>query len=817
VILSPRWKKLGGDIMQARGRLVVVVIAIALGVFAVASITTAYTILKREIARNYLAANPAAALLDADHLDDTVLAGVRAQPGITGAEAGGQITGRIEVRPHEWLPLLLFVVPDFATARISTVRLEAGRWPTEPGGIVLERTAMPLANTAIDHEIIVQTPNGPQRPLAVMGVVHDPSLAPAWQEQTVYGYVTPATLSLLGEDPSLHVLKVTVKDPAGDRPGLERAVVGMADWLRRSGHAVGEIRIPPYQHPHEGMMTSVVRMLLVFSVLTLLLGAVLTATLTSSLLAPQVRQIGVMKAIGARSAQIMQLYIGLIAAIGIAAVTIGLPLGIAAGRALADNTARMLNLELASRSVPVWLYAAQVLLGVGLPLTAALLPIGAATRRPVRETLSDFGARMPAAGFGRLIQRISRLGGGIAFSLALRNSVRRMSRLVLTLGLLATAGAMFMTSLNLKAAWQRNLTEAGAERHFDAEFQFTSAHPEAAVLSTVSAVAGVRQVEPWSAEAVSTARPDRLRIIRTYPDGAHGSLRLQGVPRRSAFLSPLVIAGSWLDAVDAHAVGPDAVGPDAVDADGAVINEQALPMLPNLHIGDQIHLIVRGRIADLRLVGIVPEHLTQATVYTSHERLAQITAEPGLTGGVRVALERSDEPSASAVIAKIEHALDGSGFKVAQSISRAQLGKALGGHLFILIFTLVVMSILMAIVGVMGLGSAMSISVLERTREFAVMRVIGARAGTIRRGVIGEAIMISVLSALIALALSAPLTLFVVWIVGIASFGPALRTVISAAAMPLWLAIVVAGAAAASAYPAWQASKLTIREALAYQ
>jgi putative ABC transport system permease protein len=800
---SPRWKKLGGDIMQARGRLVMMIIAIAVGVFAVASITTAYTILKREIAHNYLAANPAAALLDVDHLDDTVLAGVRARPGITGAEAGGQITGRIEVRPHEWLPLLLFVVPDFAAARISTVRLEAGRWPAEPGGIVLERTAMALANTTIDHEVMVQTPNGAQRPLAVMGVVHDPSLAPAWQEQTVYGYVTPATLSLLGEDPSLHVLKVTVRDPAGDRPGLEHAVVGMADWLRRSGHAVGEIRIPPYQHPHEGMMTSVVRMLLVFSVLTLVLGAVLTATLTSSLLAPQVRQIGVMKAIGARSGQIMQLYIGLIAAIGVSAVSIGLPLGIAAGRALAENTAAMLNLELASRSVPDWLYAAQVLLGVGLPLAAALLPIEAATRRPVRETLSDFGARIPAARFGRLVHRITRLGGGgIAFSLAFRNSVRRMSRLALTLGLLATAGAMFMTSVNVKAAWQRNLAEAGAERHFDAEIQFAGAHPEAAVLSTVSAVAGVRRVEPWSAEAVSTARPDSLRIIRTYPDGAHGSLRLQGVPRRSAFLSPPVIAGRWLD---------------AVDADGAVVNEQALPMFPELHIGDRIHLVVRGRIADLRLIGIVREHLTQATVYTSHERLAQITAEPGLTGGVRVALERTDERSASDLIAKIEHALDGSGFKVAQSISRAQLGKALGGHLFILIFTLVAMSILMAIVGVMGLGSAMSISVLERTREFAVMRVIGARAGTIRRSVIGEALLIGVLSAVIALILSVPLTLFVVWIVGIASLGPALGTVLSAAAMPLWLAIVVVGAAAASAYPAGKASKLTIREALAYQ
>jgi putative ABC transport system permease protein len=123
----------------------------------------------------------------------------------------------------------------------------------------------------------------------------------------------------------------------------------------------------------------------------------------------------------------------------------------------------------------------------------------------------------------------------------------------------------------------------------------------------------------------------------------------------------------------------------------------------------------------------------------------------------------------------------------------------------------------MAIVGVMGLGSAMTISVLERTREFAVMRVIGARATAIRRGVIGEAVLVGVLSAVIALVLSAPLTLFVVWIVGIGSFGPALGTVLSAAALPLWLAIVVAGAAAASAYPAWKASKLTIREALAYQ
>jgi putative ABC transport system permease protein len=263
-----------------------------------------------------------------------------------------------------------------------------------------------------------------------------------------------------------------------------------------------------------------------------------------------------------------------------------------------------------------------------------------------------------------------------------------------------------------------------------------------------------------------------------------------------------VIAGHWLD---------------GLDADEAVLNEQALSMFPVLRMGERIRLTVRGRAAALRVSGIVREHLTQATVYTSPERFGQIMAEPGLTDGVRAALERSGERSASEVIANIENALHRSGCEVAQSISQAQLGRALGGHLFILIFTLVVMSILMAIVGVMGLGSAMSISVLERTREFAVMRVIGARAGTIRRGVIGEAVFIAILSACIALFLSVPLTVVIVRIVGAASLGPAIGTVLSAAAMPLWLVIVIVSAAAASIYPAWNASKLTIREALTYQ
>ncbi len=798
---SPRWRKIAGDIVQNQGRLVMMVVAIAAGVFAVAAISTANIILSRELDRSYVATNPATALLDVDHLDAAAVAGARQQAGIAWAEAGARLSGRVQVGENTWLPLLLFVVPDFTAQRIAKVQLEAGQWPIGPGEIALERTALSVANTAYGRKITVQTPNGVPRSLDVAAVVHDPSLAPAWQQQAVYGYITPAALRLLGEDARLRVLKLTVSDPTADADRIEQIVGGAANWLRRGGYPVGEIRMPPRHHPHQAQMAGVTSMLLAFSGLLLALGATLTATLTASLLAPQVRQIAVMKTIGASSRQIMGLYVTLVAAIGIVAVSLGLPLGIAAGRALALNVAHILNLDLASLSVSDGIYAGQALAGIGLPLLLALCPVMNATRRTVRESLSDFGASQPPSRLGYLVPWTSSMQGrNPAFVLAIRNSVRPRTRLMLTLGLLATAGALFMTSLNIKAAWQRNLVDAAAERHFDVEIQLTREVPAAAAVAAVSAAPGVSGVEPFSDEPAAVARHDGLNIVRTFPDGGHGSLSLQSLPWDSAFVSPIIVEGRWL--------GPR-------DGDAAIVNLQAMAFFPALKVGDSIHLMVRGRIMKLRVEGIVREHLTSATVYTPSSAYARAVPGPGLTGGLRVALERKDEDSVTRVTAAIERSLENSGFKVAQTTSQVQLGRALAGHLFILIFVLIVMSILMAVVGLLGLGAAMATGVLERTREFAVMRAIGASNMTILGTVIGEGAFVGILSVAAALLLSAPLTVAVARVVGTDSLGPALG-VVSAAALPVWLAITLVGAAAASAFPAWKASKLTVREALIY-
>jgi putative ABC transport system permease protein len=120
------------------------------------------------------------------------------------------------------------------------------------------------------------------------------------------------------------------------------------------------------------------------------------------------------------------------------------------------------------------------------------------------------------------------------------------------------------------------------------------------------------------------------------------------------------------------------------------------------------------------------------------------------------------------------------------------------------------------VVGALGLTSSMSTSVIERTREFGVMRAIGARSKTILRNIISEGVFIGLMSWVIALPLSIPISLGISYMIGMMSFRSPLPLIISPTGLVVWFLILVIGSIAASAYPAQQASRLTVRETLAY-
>ena len=223
-----------------------------------------------------------------------------------------------------------------------------------------------------------------------------------------------------------------------------------------------------------------------------------------------------------------------------------------------------------------------------------------------------------------------------------------------------------------------------------------------------------------------------------------------------------------------------------------------------------------GRPASFRVAGVVRQILGLPAVYAVAADYARATNTPGLTNAVRVVTTRHDARSIADTAVDAEARLLAAGVRVTLSMSETQVDSAVGGHVRILVVSLIVMSVLMAVVGLLGLASALGTAVSERTREFGVMRAIGGARKVIIRNVVAEGVFTALLSITLAIALAVPLAAGIGRLVGVLSFGLPLPLMLSLPALGIWLAITTLGATVASLAPALGAARLTVRETLAH-
>jgi putative ABC transport system permease protein len=804
MMIATRWRKLFGDFNAIQGRILMMVATIAIGIYGVAALSSGYVILSREIARNYIATNAASAHIDVDATADArLVASILQNPDILAADATATVVARVELKPDEWVRLVLFVIPDFVGLRINRIFPQRGAYPPGEGTLLLERESLTFLRANIGDAIRLQTPNGLPTSVTVSGTVHDPGLAPAWQQQTVYGYLTPATLASLGEDARLTTLRIVVRDALHNQAKVDAVATDVASGLRKQGLKVHEVLIPPTgQHPHQTQMTTVLFMFITFAFVALLLGAVLTASMIDGLLAQQVRQIAVMKAIGARSAQIAGLYLTAVLSVATCAVLIGVPAGIFSGHRFADVIAELLNFDVATYDIPGWLAAALAIGGLVIPLTFALVPIRRATFPTIHEAISDYSIKRTEFG-GRWFDSVLASVRGVdrTLILAIRNAFRRRGRLLLTVGLLAVAGSVMLASLSVQKAWIYFIVASAHDRNYDLELQFDRPAPVGPLLSAVQEVNGVEKVEPWNTSPAAVARPDGLAVVREYPDRWHGALPIRSMPRADSL---------------SHLVFLEGRPPRDGESGAILLNQGAQNALGNPHAGDAISLSVEGRIARLRVVGVVRQIVTPAAMYTTEAAYEAVAGIKETTNAIRIAAARHEPDYVSALARAIERRLQRDGVRIISSASETKVDGEVSGHVKILISSLIIISVLMAATGLLGLASAQGINVAERIREFGIMRAIGGTSAVVIRNVIAEGAFTGLVSIVMAVVLALPLAASLGWLVGTLSFALPLPLKFSLPALGIWICIVGAGAVAASLVPALGAARLTIRETLAH-
>lgn len=804
-MIGPRWRKLARDVWLTRYRTAAMVLAIAVSVAALTAFLTARVLLGRAMSDNYLAGRPASAVL---HVPAGVGAGelrtAADAPGVLDAAAGETVQTRVRVGDGPWRTLVLFVSSPDDPGRIAAPAVEKGRWPPAGDQVLLERTAVSYLGADVGDRLTVRAAGGRDTSMTVAGVVHDAGVAPASQELTAYGRATVPALATLGRPTELTQLAITVggpSGPSGDRDTIEATSRQVAAALAARDRPVSRIDVPaPLRHPHYGQMLTVGFLMLGFGVLALILSSVLVATMLGGVLTEQTRQIGAMKAVGARTGQLLGMYLALGAAVAVAATALGLYPGVLLGRVLAGASAEILNLDLGPGSAPPWVLAVAMTAGIAVPLVVVSLPIVRGVRRSVRETLDDHGTDRSAGLIGRIAVRLARVAGaGVTVRLALGNVTRRRGRLVLSVVLLAVAGGAFLTAANTAAGWGALAEDGIAHRHYDLELRLDGPTPAAPLVARALAVPGVRAAEGWGREPTAVAVDGRVPVDRVYPDDLHGSFSLLAPPVDSPLLTPPVRSGRWLRADDRDAV---------------VLNALAsVQQAPGTAVGDDLRLSVSGRTVTWRVVGIVSDFGSQAVAYTTEDQYASVVQ--ARTAGVLRVVTDSPEPAArTAVLDRLTDDLDSAGIPVEQAFTVDDLRTGLDEHVHVLVAVLIALGLVVGLVGLLGLGSAMAASVTGRTWEFAVAQTLGATPGRIRAIVMLEGVLIAVASLLLAIATALPLTAGFAALFGRTAFAQPLPFTIALGPMLAWTVVLPLCAAVSTAAAARRASSLTVRQAL---
>jgi putative ABC transport system permease protein len=339
---------------------------------------------------------------------------------------------------------------------------------------------------------------------------------------------------------------------------------------------------------------------------------------------------------------------------------------------------------------------------------------------------------------------------GVEAMLALRSLRASLGRTSVLIGALATAVAM-MVSVGIMVGSFRETVSLWMDNQLKADFYLRPAGPAAAdrhptmspeIADRLERIPGIAAVDRFRAYAISfQGLPASLGGGETTRIAANAGTRMLPGQDTSAAMAKLP-TGNY------------------------VVISEPFSNKHNVHKGDTIRLALGVREAAFEIVGVYYDYSTErGFVVMDRRTLLKYLPDPAASN-IAVFLASGADPAA--VRKQIDDVIAGRGVLVFSNSRLRNEAIAIFDRTFTITWALEAVAI---IVAVMGIAGALLALVIDRRREFGLLRFLGGSAIQIRQIILAEAALLGVLANLIGLALGTLLSLILIYVINKQSFG----------------------------------------------
>lgn len=810
--MRPRWRKVLSDLIDNKFRTILVVLSIAVGVFAIGVIAGAYVIISEDMGESYASNNPSNMEIRLSDFDQDLLHTVRNFEGIKEAEARRVFNIRVRAAGDtKWTTVDVVSLESFPDNEINLLQPISGAVEPQKNQILLEKDVLDDIKIDPGQMLEIQLSDETIKEILVAGIVQDSSTGAIDFLSPPLAYITSDTLKFFEEPDIFNRLFATVETGQDDDEHIRAVLADLTEKIEKNETTVGRnFRSKTHEHPLESTINAVLGILMALGVLIVFLSSSLIANTLSALLNQHLRHIGVMKLIGGQNQIIFRMYLVLLLIFGLLSLLIAVPAGGQGAYALSQFIATKMGFSLLGYRIVPLAFGLQVAVGMLVPLIAGFVPVIQGSKVTVQKALDGDQTQASTAKDPSGKDRESRFeqfqlnttrslaDRGIRIPrqllISLRNTFRQRGRLMLTLFTLTMGGAIFISVFNVRVTLHNYVDQIGNYFLADVTLDLERPYRLEEIKQYAYQDPRVTHVEGWTYATTEIL----------FPDGSTAeNISILAPPANSALVSPMLEEGRWIK--------PD-------DQKKMTISEGIYDYYPGLEPGDTLPVKFQGKEERWEVVGVFKFiGLEGVIAYAPYEYISREQNLANRAFSYRIVTDQHGRDYQVEMANDLDAYFREQGFQVQEATpGLSSLDKA-SESLDILITFLLIMALLTATVGSMGLTGTMSMNVLERTREIGIMRAIGATDLEIVRMVIVEGLLIGLISFGLGIILAVPFTYLLSAIVSNAVFATPITVIFTPLGYLIWLGLVIVLSSLASVLPARSAARLTIREVLAYE